>query len=164
MISRQKRTLAAATFGITVAMLAMPLKAAPVVTLSIPGKANCERGVVGESTGIPILNFSITGDWGGGTSPHVTIGGVKIVKYVDECTLTLFQMFTTGASARTAVVRVYGSAPIEHVRVTLTDVLVSSYNLAPGQEGITLSFSTIEMLLVDSGAKTCFDLRTNAPC
>ena len=166
MTSRQKRTLTAATFGLAVALLALPLKAASPVTLSMVGKGACETGQDG--TGVSVLNFSLTGDWSDGTSPHLTIGGVKIVKAVDECTLTLFHMFTTGEITRTARVRVYsgpmGGNTIERLRVTLTDVLVSSYNLAPGQEGITLTFSKIEMLLVDSGAKTCFDLTTNGPC
>ncbi len=164
MISHRTTTLAA--FGIAVLMLTMPLNAAGPLTLAIPDQGDCSIGTDPTVTGVSLLNFSMTGDApeNVGAPATPTISGVKIVKAVDSCTIRLFHLFTTGNHVPNAVVRVYDANKIEHLRVTLSEVVVTTYNLAPGQEGVTLSFSRIEMLLVDSGARMCFNLKTLTSC
>ena len=88
---------------------------------------------------------------GGGTAKS-NIHDAHFTKYVDKSTPKLFQACATGQHISKAIVTVRkaGEKPMEYLKITLSEVLVSSYQLSGSEgshlphESISLNFAKIE--------------------
>jgi len=94
---------------------------------------------------------------GGGGAGKVRFHDISIKKPVDASSPKLFLACATGQHIKKAVlyVRKAGGQPLEYMKITLTDVLVSSYNVGsqqpkgPGEvESVTLNFTKIEQTYI----------------
>ncbi len=77
---------------------------------------------------------------GGGTG-KVSVGDLSLTKYVDKSTPNIMQKCCSGKHYPEAklIVRKAGDMPIDYVKLTMTDVIVSSYNTggSGGEEQVT---------------------------
>jgi type VI secretion system secreted protein Hcp len=98
---------------------------------------------------------------GGGGAGKVKFHDISVKKQVDSASPSLFQHCATGEHIKKAVlyVRKAGGSQTEYLKITLTDVLVSSYNVgsqapkgAGETESITLNFAKIQQTYTPTNA------------
>ncbi len=103
-----------------------------------------------------------TGGQGGGSGAgKVQIQDLTLTKYIDKATPALFQKCCTGDHIDTVLltVRKAGGKPLEYLKITMEQVLVSSVTTggSGGQdrltENITLNFSKVKMEYTPQTAK-----------
>jgi type VI secretion system secreted protein Hcp len=99
---------------------------------------------------------------GGGGAGKATVSGLKVQKTFDQCSPGLFAGVTTGKHFRTVTV-VQQDEKNTVMTVTLTDVIISSYELAGEQssrnpmEAIVFGFAKVCINDSQSGTQACFD-------
>jgi type VI secretion system secreted protein Hcp len=90
---------------------------------------------------------------GGGGAGKVSFSDITVTKLIDKSSPLLFKRVATGQHIKKAVlfVRKAGGQQQEYMKITLEDVLVSSYKTAPSKssdsvplEQVSLNFSKIE--------------------
>jgi type VI secretion system secreted protein Hcp len=91
---------------------------------------------------------------GGGGSKHANLQDVHFTKFIDKSSPKLFESSATGAHIKKADVtfRKAGQkeGQLEYLKITLSDLLVSSYQLSDGvghdlpSEQVSLNFAKIE--------------------
>ena len=110
------------------------------------------------------------GSTGGGCggAGKATVSGLKVQKNFDQCSPALFGGVTTGKHFRTVtVVQQDDKGPV--MTVTLTDAIISSYNLTGSQternpmEEVSFSFAKLCINDSQSGTQTCFDFASQTP-
>ena len=90
---------------------------------------------------------------GGGGSGKVNMQDLTFSKYVDSATTNLMTKVCNGKHYPEAklVVRKAGEKPVEYIRITMTDVLVSSYQTGGNggedrlTETVTLNFAKVKV-------------------
>jgi type VI secretion system secreted protein Hcp len=152
-----KSAVAAAAVATTVAATA-PAAAAVDAFLKIDGiqgeaadsKHRSEIDVLAWSWGVNQTATARSAT--GAAAGKAGVSDLKISKYVDKASVPLFTSAATGKHLKQAVLVVRktgGKAPVEFIKVTLTDVIISSVKLANGttdraSEEITLSYGKIK--------------------
>jgi type VI secretion system secreted protein Hcp len=89
---------------------------------------------------------------GGGTS-KATVGDLHFDHYLDRASPNLLKYCLTGKHLETAtlVARKAGGTPLEYLRITMNDVIVTSVvpvvntNMARLREGVSLSFAKVRV-------------------
>ena len=148
------------------------------------------EGVAGESTDdkhkgeIDIMSFSwgetqqgSHGGGGGGGAGKVQMQDLHFTKKVDKATAPLFLACAVGSHLKSVVIvaRKAGKTQQEYLKYTLSDCLVSSYQVGGSQgdvvpmEQISLNFAKIEVEYkpqkadgtLDAPAKAGYDLKLN---
>jgi type VI secretion system secreted protein Hcp len=98
-------------------------------------------------------NSGVRSSGGGGGAGKVSISEIVVTKLVDRSSPLLFKRAVTGEHIKKATlfVRKAGGSQQEYMKLTLSDVLVSSYKTAPSegsdsvpQDRVSLNFSKIE--------------------
>jgi type VI protein secretion system component Hcp len=99
---------------------------------------------------------------GGGSAGKATVSGLKVAKTFDQCSPGLFGGVTSGKHFRTVTV-VQKDDKNTVMTVTLTDVIISSYELIGDQstrtpvEAIVFNFAKVCINDSQSGMQACFD-------
>jgi len=103
---------------------------------------------------------------GGAGAGKASVSDLSVQRKFDECSPALFGGVTTGKHFTTLTLTQSGKkGPV--MIVTLTDILISGYQLTGSQahvdpvESVSFNFAKICINDVDSGAKVCFDFKTN---
>jgi type VI secretion system secreted protein Hcp len=95
------------------------------------------------------------GGGGGSAAGKVNPSDFQIAKRVDKSSPVLMVSCATGRRFKTAVLvgRKAGDRPLEFLKITLEDVLITSYGIggvadapSPVNEQLTLTFATLEMI------------------
>src|SRR3972149_11880147 len=97
---------------------------------------------------------------GGGGAGKVSLHDFSVTKHIDKSSPKLFEALVTGKHLKDAtfVIRKAGGEPLEYLKITLTDVLVSSYSTggASGDdrpmESVSFNFAQIKMSYVEQDA------------
>jgi len=108
-------------------------------------------------------NSASFGQGQGGGAGKVNIQDLSITKYVDSASPTLLQMCCNGKHIKDAnlFVRKMGEHPLEYIKITLTDVIVSSISTGGSggedrlTENISLAFAKVKFVYTpqdDKGA------------
>jgi len=101
---------------------------------------------------------------GGGGAGKATISDLNVQKHFDECSPALFGAVTTGKHIPT-VSLVQQDKKSTVMTVTLTDVLISSYQIGGSQgggdpqESVSFTFAKVCINDVSSGKQACFDFK-----
>jgi len=114
---------------------------------------------------------------GGGGSGKVNVQDMSVTKYLDKATTVLMQKCCTGKHFPSAILtcRKAGDTPVEYLKVTMTDVLVSSVSEGGSggedrqTENITLNFAKVAVEYTPQAAdgsagaasELGFDIRKN---
>lgn len=136
------------------------------ITVSVDG-LNCSTTL---GTGVfPALSWTFeasdmlgTGGAGGAVAGKATVSAVKISKRADGCSPRLFADVVSGKLMKTVTI-VQENTRSEIFTVTLSDVIISSYQIGGDQSGelpaeqISFSFSKICLADSQSGNKTCYN-------
>lgn len=140
------------------------------ITVTVDG-LNCSTSL---GTGVfPALAWSFGatdtlstgGTGGGGSAGKATVTTLNVSKRADTCSPLLFADVVSGRHIKTVTV-VQENTRSEAFTVTLSDVIVSSYQLGGDQssvlptEQISFNFSKICLADSQSGTKTCYSLLT----
>lgn len=89
---------------------------------------------------------------GGGGAGKASVGDLSFVKYVDSASHLLWIKCCTGKHIKEAILtcRKAGDTPMDYIKITLTDMLVSSVSTGGSQgeemltESISLNFSQVK--------------------
>ncbi|MGH3037697.1 MAG: Hcp family type VI secretion system effector [Gaiellaceae bacterium] len=142
---------------------------------SIDAKHKGEIDVVAFSWGVARPGSSAPG--GGGGAGKAIFEDLLVVARTSKASPKLWQACATGQHLKTAVLvcRKAGKAPVEFLKITLTDVTISSYEIEGSDEElpldqVALAFAKIETEFVSVDAKgtaqppvrTGWDLKKNA--
>jgi len=116
---------------------------------------------------------------GGGGTGKVNIQDMSVTKYVDSSSTNLYLKLCTGKHYPEAklIVRKAGDQPVEYVKITMTDVIISSLSTGGSTgderttENITLNFAKFKYEYTpqeETGAAgavmdVTFNIKTNAP-
>jgi type VI secretion system secreted protein Hcp len=151
-VSGHSRNLVFVLAAASIFFLAAPAQAAVDMFLKVPN-APGESTDATHTGDIEVLSFSwgasnpssaISLGGGGGTSNGV-FQGLNLVKRVDKSTPKLLLMVMNGARQATVTfyVRSRGPSPVEFLKLTLTNVIVSGVQLAgqPAADNLTESLS-----------------------
>lgn len=98
-------------------------------------------------------NSGSAGQGGGLGSGKVNQQDISFTKYIDASSAALWQAVCTGKHIpdATLVVRKAGDKPLEYLKITMTDVLISSFSTGGSggedrlTENITLNFAKVKM-------------------
>lgn len=107
-------------------------------------------------------SLSISGAGGGTSSGKVTLSNLTVSKNADSCSPRLFGDVVIGRHIKTVTI-VQENTRSESFTVTLSDVLVSSYQLGGSESSEfpteQISFTFTQICLADSqtGTKTCYN-------
>jgi type VI protein secretion system component Hcp len=106
-----------------------------------------------------------SGSGGGGGAGKATVSDLSVQRKFDECSPALFGAVTTGKHFATLTLTQQDKkGPV--MIVTLTDILISAYQLTGSQsnvdpvESVSFNFAKICINDIDNGAKACFDFKT----
>jgi type VI secretion system secreted protein Hcp len=141
-------------------------KPASTITVTVDD-LNCTTALGAGTFGAQTWSFGATQSGGGSTgggggAGKATVSGLKVEKTFDQCSPGLFGGVTTGKHFRT-VTLVQKDDKGTIMTVTLTDVIIASYNLAGSQtdrnpmEAVSFSFAKICINDSQSGTQACFD-------
>ncbi len=110
-------------------------------------------------------NTTSSGSGGGGGAGKAEVSALNVQKHFDECSPLLFAAVTSGKHFPGLTLTQQDKKDVV-MTVTLTDVIVSSYQLS-GNEGSktpteSISFDAAKICIndVESGNKACFDFKT----
>jgi type VI secretion system secreted protein Hcp len=114
-----------------------------------------------ESMSWPLNQMGTQGSGGGGGAGKVDVGNISITKYVDKSTADLIYAVCSGKHIKDALITVRkagGEKPLEYLKVTLTDVLVSSVQAAGSSadvlvESISLDFGKFKVEYFEQDSK-----------
>jgi type VI secretion system secreted protein Hcp len=117
---------------------------------------------------------------GGGGSGKVNVQDISITKYVDKSSPLLLGRCCQGAhiSTATLTVRKAGTNPLEYIKLTLSEILVSSISTGGSggadrlTENITLNFAKFKIEYTpqkadgsaEGAVPYAYDLKANKPC
>lgn len=118
---------------------------------SVDAKHKESIDVLAWSWGLSNSGTSHTG--GGGGAGKVNVQDISLTKYVDKATPTLILAGCNGKHFPTALltVRKAGEKPLEYIKITLTDVLVTSVSTGGSggedrlTENVTLNFAQFKV-------------------
>lgn len=110
-----------------------------------------EGTIAASSIHMDLKNIGGTTATGGATAGKAQFGDFVITKPVDSASPQLFMNCATGKLIRTAVISLLapGDQPVEFLKYTLSDVLISSVSVSASGEApteqVTLAYSRIEI-------------------
>ena len=147
-------------------------KTASTITVNVDN-LNCTTALGASTFSAQAWSFGATQttsstSGGGGGTGKATVSALKVEKNFDQCSPALFGGVTTGKHFRTVTV-VQQNDKVPVMTVTLTDVIISSYNLTGSQteenptEEISFSFAKICINDSQSGTQACFDFTSQTP-
>ena len=145
-------------------------KGTPSITVKVDG-LNCNTSLGTGTFAISAWSFGASqsgtaSSGGGGGAGKATISDLHVQKQFDECSPLLFNGVVTGKHFQT-VSLVQQDKKTTVMTVTLTDVLISSYQIGGSRgdsdpnESVSFSFAKICINNVSSGTQSCFDSKTN---
>ena len=108
------------------------------------------------------------GTGGGGIAGKPVVGELNVTKAFDPCSPALFGGVVSGKHFKTLTLTQTEKKDSDYLIVTLSDVLISSYQVSGTQasedpfESLSFSFSKICIFESASGAKFCFDKATGS--
>ena len=97
------------------------------------------------------------GGAGGASRPQVS--DIGLGKKSDDCSVSLYNLIFTGRIVRSVVISMRGAGNREALRLTLSDVLVSSITETAAGEKATLFYSRIEIFDPQTGQRATYDRR-----
>ncbi len=145
-------------------------KAAATITVKVDG-LTCTTSLGSGTFPVHAWAFGATqsiasGSGGGAGAGKAMVSDLSVQRKFDECSPALFGVVTTGKHFQTLTLTQQDKkGPV--MIVTLTDILISSYQLSGSQanvdpvESVSFNFAKICINDVGSGAKVCFDFKTN---
>jgi type VI protein secretion system component Hcp len=109
-----------------------------------------------------------SGGSGGAIVGKASVGDLNITKAFDPCSPALFGGVVTGKFYKSVTLTQTEKKDSDYLIVTLTNVLISSYQISGNQanedpfESVSFNFAKICIFESSSGSKFCFDKTTNA--
>lgn len=117
---------------------------------------------------------------GGAGAGKVNVQDISITKYIDKGTADIFLSTCNGQHHETAtlVVRKAGTTPVEYLKITMTEVLITSQSLGGSggedrlTENISLNFAKVKVEFTpqkkdgsaDATLTQCWDIAKNVKC
>jgi len=123
----------------------------PIKGEALDDKHKEEIDVLAWSWGLSNSGNAQTG--GGAGAGKVNVGDISVTKYIDKATTDLFLSTCNGQHHETVtlVVRKAGTNPVEYVKITMTQVLVTSLSTGGSggedrlTENISLNFAKVKV-------------------
>ncbi len=177
-----KRTFGifAATLCLTTLLVALPAQAAVDMFLSFVPEIKGESTDKVHKDKIDVLawswgmsNSGTTHVGGAGGAGKVNVQDLSLTKYVDRASPALMQKCANGGhmTEATLIVRKAGANPIEYIKITMTEVMVTSVSTGGSggedrlTENITLNFAKVKFEYVptkpDGTADTAIPMTWN---